>query len=70
MKTLISELRDSYFTFLSSLKFENVADKKHAKDYKNISHHGGEEEHERDHDGQPDAMTLNNIMTTKYNFED
>ena len=35
LKSIVNEIRDNYFVFLSSLKYENIADKKNAKDYKN-----------------------------------
>jgi hypothetical protein len=33
MKDIIKEIKMHYFNFLSSLKFENISDKKKEKDY-------------------------------------
>ncbi len=33
VKALVNEIRDNYFTLLSSLKYENIGDKKTSRDY-------------------------------------
>lgn len=63
IKSIINDIKDHYFEFLSSLKFENAAEKKTQKDY-------GEQHQEEQNDVDHIHTVMNTISETHYNFED
>lgn len=65
LKEIIKEIKKNYFVFLSSLKFENLADKKSERDYK-ISSPNPVECLQED----IETEELKTIARKKLNFED
>lgn len=66
MKAIIGRIKTHYFNFLSSLKFQNIHDKKSEKDYSRIDM----KEEAADIEALPDNHQLESIKNSSLNFED